>query len=281
VGAACAGLGFVSFWITGFEPSQWFASRQDDTPKPVITLPPGEKPAAPDGTAPAVDTAIAFPGIDSSISETPQRLILTGTIVGQSPRDGTAFIGVNERNPQTYASGALLANGARLTEIHVDFVVLQREGRSVRLYSQKAEGGGRRAAVVDDLLTVRAPSYSMPASATSTEVLTDFIRPNPVYDGEVLAGYEVSPGTKRGVFTQLGLQPGDVITAISDAPLNEPQQAIETLRRLTSGATLIATVQRKGKFERITLDGSLIVADLDQARNPALAPMPPGSVPAM
>jgi hypothetical protein len=40
---------------------------------------------------------------------------------------------VSPENPQNYVAGALLSNGAELTEIHTDYVVLERGGKRSRL----------------------------------------------------------------------------------------------------------------------------------------------------
>jgi type II secretion system protein C len=264
---AFAGAGFVTLWVAGFDPSGLLSAR-DHQQLPAPSAPARSEPAPPaDGSMP-VDPSIAFPGIESSLSDVPRRLILTGTVVGRNVHEGTAFIGVEERNPQTYEAGALLANGARLTEIHADFVVLERDGKTARLYSQEVTSHYSGKAQPPDLLMVGAPADFEPAVATTSEQLTAFIRPSPAYQGELLTGYEVYPGVRAGVFTQMGLRAGDLITAISDTPLTDPQQAAEMFRQLTTGVALVATIRRKDKIERVTLDGALITADLERTRNP-------------
>src|SRR5712671_4146777 len=75
-----------------------------------------------------------LPGTDSSISATPQALVLVSTTRGRNAREGTARLGTHPENPQTYAAGALLANGARLLEIYDDHIVLERDGKQAKLY---------------------------------------------------------------------------------------------------------------------------------------------------
>jgi type II secretion system protein C len=99
------------------------------------------------------------------------------------------------------------------------------------------------------------------AMAASREVLVHYVRPNPLYDGDLIKGYEVYSGPRSGIFSQLGLRNGDVIIALDDVPLSDPQQAIGMFEQLTDGTALVATLDRKGKRERVTLDGALIVAD--------------------
>src|SRR4051794_33361966 len=92
-------------------------------------------------------------GNDSSSSKTPLPLILTGTSPGRNAREGHAYIGVNKDSPQTYMAGALLVNGARLTEIYAQYVVLEKSGKSVRLYLLDSKEGTNGKAL-NDLLTV-------------------------------------------------------------------------------------------------------------------------------
>jgi type II secretion system protein C len=144
-----------------------------------------------------------------------------------------------------------------LVEIYSDYVVLQKDGRTARLYlSGRPVFGGSGDAT---LLVVGGASKPMtPARITSREALTDYVRPSPVYDGDSLLGYQVYCGAKAGPFTQLGLQPGDLITTIGGTPLNEVSAAWEVLRTLMDGAVLEAIVKRHGETVGITLDGSIL-----------------------
>lgn len=208
-------------------------------------------------------------GAQSSTSATPQELILTGTIVGKSAREGYAMLGVARENPQTYAAGAVLANGARISEIHARYVVLERDGYSARLY---LEGSSRPVmrGPPGNLLMVGGASPPKAAVATSTELLTDYIRPAPVYTGAILAGYQVYPGRKSAAFLQMGFQPGDIITAVDGVILSDPEQATQTLRQLMDGTVHTGNIIRTGKTQRLTLDGSLIAKDQDREKQPVM-----------
>lgn len=207
-------------------------------------------------------------GNDSSVSPVPLPLLLTGTMPGRNPHEGTAFIGVNKDSPQTYAAGAILANNARIAEIYTDHVVLEKDGKRVNLYLL---GSGKQvdSKQLAGLLTVGGTPPPPPAKITSHEVLTDYIRPSPVYDGQTLKGYQVYPGQNAGVFSQMGLQSGDVITAINGVPLNEPHSAIEQLKQLTEGYAVAAIVERNHKTETLSLDGALIEQDQERMRTQA------------
>lgn len=256
-----AAVGALALWASGFPPKNWLSPKHPERPPVRITR--GISAPTPASGEP-VDVAKAFPGIASSVSKEPRSLVLTGTILGRNAYDGVAFIGIDERNPQTYVAGAILANGARLTQIAKDYVVLEKDGASVRLYAQSVKS---RAQMNSRLLTVGGPQKFVPAVSTNTEIFTQFIRPNPVYDGQMLTGYEVYAGPNASIFSRLGFQSGDIITAFDNVPVSDPQTAIELLQQLATGITMTATVRRKGKIERLSLDGSIVSSELDRTRH--------------
>jgi type II secretion system protein C len=274
--SACALVAFITLWVAGFNPAWLYANKDKGAPGPaIVSRQPAEmKSAARVAVPKELDPAIAFPGIKSTVSATPRRLVLTGTVPGRSSHEGTAFIGVDARNPQTYLAGAMLANGARLRQIFKDYVVLEQGGRTVRLYlADRQDRGSPQAG--SDLLLVGGPVAGKPATANSSEEFTDYIRPTPVFEGTNLTGYQVYAGIRADVFGQLGLRAGDVITSVDGVPFTDPTQAVEIFRQLASGIAMQATVRREGALHDISLDGSLIVAAQERARAAQTDARPP------
>lgn len=270
--AGSAALTVMIIWSSGFRLEMamdawkrlWaqpiFHAKLPKIPPPLQARAPHKEP----------DLLTAFPSIQWSA--TPQQLILTGTLLGRNSREGSAFIGIDARNAQTYSAGALLANGARLIEIYRDYVVLERGAQKARLYVQGRTGEAPKRRDARDLLRVGGAPPA-PHQEVSSEVLTDYIRPSPVYDGPTLLGFQVYAGSKVGIFAQMGLQGGDVIKALDGQPLTDPEQAIDLLRELTHGTAMTALVIRKGEPESVPLDGALIAADLARAQQGAVAPL--------
>lgn len=259
----------VIFWTAGLFPTSWITWLAQRFEKPQEAASPIAITLSPKASAVESGSRVVPPaptGNDSSISEKPLPLILTGTVPGRNSHEGQAFIGVNKESPQTYEAGALLANGARLAAIFSDHVALEKEGRSVELY---LDGAGKHndAKALESLLTVGGVPAAPAVVATTREVLTDYIRPSPVYDGEMLRGYQVYAGQNSGVFSQMGLQAGDIVTSINGVPLNEPQTAIEQLKQLTEGVAVTATIERKEDVQVLSLDGALIVKDQQRVQN--------------
>ena len=255
-------------WAIGWPSLEWFQKAREPKPAPVA-IAPARPPNKHIGIAPPKPK-----GNDSSVSPVPLKLLLVHANPARTLTEGTAQIGVVRESPQTYQGGAVLENGARLAEIHADYVVLEKANRSVRLYldPNKSAPKGNDAA----LAMVGGVKASPPAPITNRDVLTDYIRPSPVYEGETLVGYQVYPGNAAGPFTQMGLQPGDVITALNGTPLNDPTSAWDSLRQLTEGTALTAAVKRHGELVSVNLDGALIAKAEETKSHPPAPPMPPG-----
>lgn len=288
--AGAAVLIVAALWSAGLPPNMWFKAAQSWIAR-LGNEPSTQQSARPAPTvAPTVQAPIAtgsglspsvLSGTDSSVSPTPQPLYLLSTSPGRNFQDGTAQIGTSTTNPQTYMAGALLANGAKLTEIHDDHVVLKRGDRTAKLTMFKLANNAA-IEIANELLSVGGGPKPEPLVVTNREILTDYLRPSPVYDADLLRGYQVYPGRKAGIFAQLGLQAGDVITAINDVPFVDPAQAMRMFRQLTDGIAVVASIERKNKAERITLDGALIAADRErsdsaQAQQATISFQPPAT----
>lgn len=117
----------VIIWQTGMMSKgwwEWFTAA-----KPIVVAKPSARP-------PPKAIGIAPPapkGNDSSISPVPLQLVLVRVQLGRRITEGSAEIGVVRESPQTYQAGALLENGARLAEIHSDYVTLRKDGHSAQL----------------------------------------------------------------------------------------------------------------------------------------------------
>jgi general secretion pathway protein C len=263
--AAAAVVAVVVLWAAGLPPTKWLSRLSE--PAATVSQPGTEtKAPAPQQAArslPNVDVN-ALPGTDSSLSKVPLPLYLLAVAPGRNIGEGTAQIGTSIDNPQTYMAGALLVNGARLVEIHTDHVVLRKGERSARLdiYSRTKPA----VASSNELLNVGIESTPVASTKPAQrDSLTDYLRPSAVYDEQALRGFKVFPGKKSGVFAQLGLQAGDLITAIDGLPLIGRAETIQMLRQLTEGAALSVTVERAGSKIQMTLDGAAILADREQS----------------
>jgi len=253
--AVAAGIALGAFCLTGFSFAQWWANRITER----------QASAARRTLAPASHDAVSVVkpepvGTDSSVSKVPLPLILTGTRLGRNSREGYADIGVDARSPQTYRAGAILANDARLEEIYPDYVVLAREALRTRLYLLGHASPPGAQPLAASLLTVGGTPPVPPAVADSRDSLTEVVRIAPLFDGDRVRALELYPSAHSDLFERLGLEPGDRVIAIDGAALKGSRDAIEELRRLTAGASLTVTIERGGRQQILSLDGSLLIS---------------------
>jgi hypothetical protein len=272
------GLGGWSAFLLGPEVlrqwDQWRHERAVEAKlrEHVAELPPPPPPL------PAHDPAIGKLGTDSSLSKEPLGLVLVAAQPGRTPLEGTAQLGVDVRNPQTYGAGALLENGARLVEIHTDAVVLERGTQRYRLRlrenvaqieraqlppgqsgfesrAQTAERNVRRnLAMVGGV----SGSSTTPAPTTSFDHHAEVVRTYAeVQNGRVTA-LIVGQGTTGAGLARLGLRHGDRITSVDGQPVWGETQWNSVMDALSAGSSVTVSVQRGESVEDVTLTPSAL-----------------------
>jgi general secretion pathway protein C len=100
--------------------------------------------------------------------------------------------------------------------------------------------------------------------ASEPGVISDIMRPQPVFAQGKQRGYRVYPGRNRQAFTRLGLRPGDLVTAINGTPLDDPARGQEIFSTLGSSSEARVTVMRNGKQQDLTLNMAQIAQDAEQ-----------------
>lgn len=251
--------------VSGFEPLLWWHEHQAS-----VTASSANNPRA----APQAPIVVVQPtprGTDSSTSTVALPLHLVATRPGRNPSEGYADIGVEVNSPQTYRAGALLVNGAILSQIHLDHVVLTREGRSATLYVEgHSQPDAAQLSAAGSILTVGGVSVAPVAQASSRDSLTEILRVTPTYDGDRLLGLQVYPAGHVPEFEALGLQPGDRLSAIDGVPITSVAAALETLRQITRGQAVVVQLERSGRTVSLSLDGAVL-------HSPAIADTRTGS----
>lgn len=240
----------TALWSANIPDERWFAWFHDREERlPAASLMPRAAPTPP----PA-------PEDRASSVESQKRLRLVSTAPGRNAFEGTARLGVDPVNPQTYAAGALLENGAALREIYPDHVLLERDGLVTKLYVEAmAEGShsGPRMKTNDvSTLAVEGRAHSIPAPA-APPTYTEIIRAAPQFENQAIIGFNIYPGSKRGEFSRLGLQPGDLLMSVDGAPLTSTEALNSSLQAVGSGRAVTATVSRNGREVTLSLDGAI------------------------
>lgn len=221
----------------------------------------GEVGVQPHATAVAEDQA----------QDTTLNLQLLGVISASEPTLARAFIMVDGRQQQ-FAIGEQLPGPGKvvLSKVLVDRAIIDNNGRfeTLWLYDPNAPQS----------VTPTAPS---PASSNTVDMrgntgvtqlarnyrnqlyqnpgsLADVIQVAPASEGGKLIGYRINPGRDPAQFAKFGLRPGDVVTAINDVRLDDPQRALELYNTLKTQSEASITVRRGSEdvVVMISLQGS-------------------------
>ncbi len=189
--------------------------------------------------------------------ETRLNLTLKGVLAATPMKMASAIIAQGKNGKEDiYGIGDKMPGGVTIKEIHPEYVVLERSGRLETLKLQKLSGVG-------SLTSSGKPnlgSRNMRSKGSAADALTDIrndILENPASFGEyalpVLVkengkqiGYRLQPQKKGHMLSEIGIQKNDVITQINGVKLDNPQNGIAALRKLSTAKNLNIVVKRNG-----------------------------------
>jgi general secretion pathway protein C len=260
------------------------------SPQPVMPFPaPGTQPQGVDIqsviAAHLMGIFAADPGPRDPNNATPTQanLVLAGTIATSDPKRGVAII--SEGGPsKVYAVGDTVG-GAALYSVYLDHVILDRAGAFETLLLPRMQGAGMHAAPIvrrthGDPRTVAAVDNIRRMVQQDPGILDQVMRTVPSYDSAAgkLRGFRAYPGRNRQIFAKLGLHPGDLVTAINNTALDDPQRAQEVFNTIQTSDSVTVTVERAGQKQDITLNIAQVAAqatrELDEGNTAAGAPPP-------
>lgn len=198
------------------------------------------------------------------VVETSLPLTLFGTAASDNNQEAFALIEANG-NTKAYFVDDTIQGGAKLHSVHPDHVILKRGVALERLERKsladsKGTGTSRRRVASRRRTASPTPTQSGDLSSLRQELVnnpakfTDIVRPTPIYNNGKLAGYRVYPGRERQKFIEIGLKPGDLVTAINSTTLDDPAQGAKIFRELATASSVNLTVERAGQSMNITVN---------------------------
>ncbi len=213
--------------------------------------------------------------------ETRLNLVLRG-VAASAEQDQSRAIIASGNEEHTYAIGDAVPGGATLQSVLPDRVILRRAGRLETLTLPRESADGVVEVTSPGSASAPVTSAQEPADRSPTEVfardpvtppsmppakiralreellnnpvkLTDIVRPQPVFENNKQIGYRLYPGPEQDRFRALGLQSGDLVTAINGTALNDPAQSLQLLQELDNMQTVTLTIQRDGREQQLSL----------------------------
>jgi general secretion pathway protein C len=215
-----------------------------------------------------VPQAVAQVQKDGDARPTTMQLVLTGIIAADDPQMGLAILGQTPANAKVFAVGDTVPGQAKLHAVYSDKVIIDRGGvlETLALPKQVAPGAPPPRATA---LTTEEPVADRMRKLITEQpsLLTDVMRPQPVFANGKQTGYRVYPGRNRAAFGKLGLKPGDLVTAINGTSLDDPDHGQEIFRTLGSSAEAHVTVTRNGQQQDLTLNLAQVTSDAESMAN--------------
>ena len=210
---------------------------------------------APSAAAPSASGPIDAP-------DTRLNLVLRGVLSSEDPEGARAIIAEPNGNENYFRVGSALPGGAELTEIYADRIILKRAGQheTLRLPRDAMEGAINTPA--------RLPGADAPTGdagellgeyrdriGENPQVLLDLARAVPApAPGGGIDGFRLFPGNKPALFTQLGLQPGDLVKEVNGVTLDSPVRGAEAMQILRESEQLTLRIQRAGEEINLAVD---------------------------
>jgi general secretion pathway protein C len=205
----------------------------------------------------------------SAAPATQMSLVLVGTIAQTDPEQGLAIIGDSATTARVYTVGKTVTGGTKLHSVYTDRVILDRGGKLEALMLPKQFRGGSAARAGGAPLTGNRSAAPPPMlgdriremAQQNPGAITEIMRPQPVFASGQQRGYRVYPGRNRQQFARLGLMPGDLVTAINGAPLDDPARGMEILQSMNSATDVTVTIERNGQTSQISINNAQVAAE--------------------
>jgi general secretion pathway protein C len=204
---------------------------------------------------------------DGNAPQTAVQLVLAGVMAVSDPKRGLAIIGPSAAAARLYTVGDAVPGGVKLYSVYAEHVLLDRDGsiESLQLPKKLALASAPPPPVVGGNLS---PGQRLAALAQGNgALLGGLVRATPVTVGGKLNGFRVYPGGRASIatFTQLGLRPGDLVTAVNGTQLDDVNRGNEILQTLSSAASATLTVQRNGQSQDLNLNLETVVSEAERA----------------
>ncbi len=250
---------------------QLVPSEQADSLLPVAGVPRAQVTASSSGganyqqQAAAIGRAYLFgraetqPAPQPVVEDAPETQLnykLRGTYYSPAERLSVAIIEVKPNQSRHYIVDEELDDNITLTRIEEGYVLLNRYGKIERLNLEKrGEGSGQAIGAADSRAqagqTALLQSYKRRYTSNPMALATRFQAIPVQQDGKNI-GFKLKALRGEKLLERLDFQPDDVFTAVNGVSLQNPFEALDALKSLTTANRVTVTFMRNGSEQ--TLD---------------------------
>ena len=193
--------------------------------------------------------------IGTDAPETTLNLRLVGRRAGE---DGSAILQTADKTQKVFRIGEDIMDGVTLKAVHADYIVLSQGGRIERLTFERDNTTllttpDEDDAAEDTRKDFATPIKSIPKNMTAERFLAGVTLAPAMKNGS-LAGFSIKPKNGKIDLAALGLQSGDIVSAIGAIDLTSPTLNPASIAGQLSGLSQVRlTVTRGGQIVYVDL----------------------------
>jgi len=223
---------------------------------------------------------VIAPVVPQEAPDTTLNLTLKGVVASHDMLSAWAIIADRSGNEDTYGINADLPGGAVLKEIYADRIILLHNGQfeTLRLPednlpdNKRNNRNGNQSSRNTPSYNNQVSRYTPPSRSSGNvqqlsyeatqivksykqKLLTDpqsvmnTLRAEPYRRSGKLAGYRIFPGRDKSLFGKVGLQPGDVVTAVNGIALDSPLKGLEVMKNISDASEVSVDILRNGQSQ--------------------------------
>lgn len=182
--------------------------------------------------------------------ETRLNLILKGILADNPMKNATVIIsqGMNGKE-DVYGLGDKIPGGVTIKSIHAEHIILDRQGQleTLRLLKENE---------IKSLPLPELPDTpeTTPGDASLKDIrdsivknpaeFTKYAIPVPAKEDGKQVGYRLQARNGSQLLAEIGIQPNDIITSINGIKLDNPNNSMNAIRKLSTATTASITIKR-------------------------------------
>lgn len=195
--------------------------------------------------------------------ETRLNLTLMGVFSSEDEKSSRAIVADPKGKEKHYSVGDSVPGGASLSQIHADRIILERNGRfeTLKLPKKVTTATGsrqvshRNSSVVPANNTRQAETFTKYRDEIKRNpaAFLNYVRATPARQNGKFIGFRLQAGKQRGAMQELGLKPGDIVTAINGVEIDSPAKGMKAMQSLGEGDNVNVTLLRDGQETSLSL----------------------------
>lgn len=209
---------------------------------------------------PLVKTQVKAP-VDAP--DTRLQLTLRGLFASSDKKSARAIVADPRGKEEIYSVGDPLPGSARLSEVFADRIILERSGNfeTLRLPRESIDVSSNNSLRPSSLPRGTSQDSAAAFQKYRSEIkrnpstFLNYVRATPARQDGKFIGFRLQAGREPGALKELGLQPGDIVTAINGVDIDSPAKGMKAMQALGEGSSVSVTLLRRN--EEVSMNLSL------------------------